>query len=304
MPDNIYQKQANLLLRILPSVMSEDVFALKGGTAINFFWRDYPRLSVDIDLTNLPISERDISLKDISVRLAGIQTKIQRIMPTVGIQQKLEKETQSIVGLLVRAQEVTVKIEANYNLRGSVYSPVKRKLSNKAEMEFELSMTVRTLSFEDLFGGKIVAALDRQQPRDLFDVKLLLENEGLTDKVRKAFIVYLISHNRSLMEVLHPGLQDINSIYESDFVGMTKESVKLNDLLDVRTKLIKKIKESLTEDEKKFLLSWKSKKPEWKLLGIEGVENMPGVRRRLMNLERLEPEKHKAAYNKLKKYLL
>jgi predicted nucleotidyltransferase component of viral defense system len=283
--------------------MREDVFALKGGTAINFFWRDYPRLSVDIDLTYLPINERDISLKDISDRLAGIETRIQRIIPTVSIQQKLEKETRSIVGLLVREQDATVKIEANYNLRGSVYSTAERKLVNKAVKEFELSMTVRTLSFEDLYGGKIVAALDRQHPRDLFDVKLLLENEGLTDKVRKAFIVYLISHNRSLMEVLNPGLQDIESIFESDFVGMTTESVKLDDLLDARANLIKKIKESLTDNEKKFLLLWKNKNPEWMLLGINGVENMPGVRRRLMNLERLDPEKHKVAYHKLEKYL-
>ncbi len=303
MPDNIYRKQAEQLLRILPSVMREDVFALKGGTAINFFWRDYPRLSVDIDLTYLPINERDISLKDISDRLAGIETRIQRIIPTVSIQQKLEKETRSIVGLLVREQDATVKIEANYNLRGSVYSTAERKLVNKAVKEFELSMTVRTLSFEDLYGGKIVAALDRQHPRDLFDVKLLLENEGFTDKVRKAFIVYLISHNRSLMEILNPGLQDIKSIFESDFVGMTSMNVKLDELLNARTGLIRMLKESLTEAEKKFLLSWKSKKPEWKLLGIEGIKNMPGVRRRLMNLERLDPEKHKVAYHKLEKYL-
>ena len=304
MPDNIYQKQAELLLRILPSVMREDVFALKGGTAINFFWRDYPRLSVDIDLTYLPIKERDISLIDISDRLASIEARIQRIIPTASIQQKLENDTQLIVGLMVRDKEATVKVEANYNLRGVVYAPVKRKLSDKAEKEFELSMSVTSLSFEDLYGGKMVAALDRQHPRDLFDIKLLLENEGLTDQTVKAFIVYLISHNRSLMEVLDPGLQDIKNIFESDFFGMTADSVKLDDLLDARAELIKNIKESLTEDEIKFLLSWKNKRPEWKLLGIEGIENMPAVKRRLMNLEGLNPEKHKVAYNKLKEYLL
>lgn len=304
MPDNIYQKQVELLLRILPSVMREEVFALKGGTAINFFWRDYPRLSVDIDLTYLPIKERELSLLDINDRFASIEARIKRIFPSASMNQKLEGETRVIVGLIVRDKDVTVKVEANFNLRGAVYSTVKKKLSNKAKKEFELSMSVTTLSFEDLYGGKIVAALDRQHPRDLFDIKLLLENEGLTDGVRKAFIVYLISHNRSLMEVLNPGLQDIKNIFESDFVGMTTESVKLDDLLDARAKLIKKIKESLTENEKKFLLSWKSKKPEWKLLGIDGIENMPGVRRRLINLEGMDPEKHKVAYDKLNSYLL
>ena len=303
MPDNIYQKQVELLLRILPSVMQEEVFALKGGTAINFFWRDYPRLSVDIDLTYLPIKERDQSLLDINDKFESIEAKIKRIFPSANMNQKLEGDTRAIVGLIVRDKDVTVKVEANFNLRGAVYSPVKKKLSNKAEKEFELSMSITTLSFEDLYGGKIVAALDRQHPRDLFDIKLLLENEGLTDGVRKAFIVYLISHNRSLMEVLNPGLQDIKNIFESDFVGMTTESVKLDDLLDARAKLIKKLKESLTENEKKFLLSWKSKKPEWKLLGIDGIENMPGVRRRLMNLEGMEAKKHKEAYDRLEKYL-
>jgi hypothetical protein len=165
-------------------------------------------------------------------------------------------------------------------------------------------LSVTSLSFEDLYGGKIVAALDRQHPRDLFDIKLLLENEGLTDKTMKAFIVYLISHNRSLLEVLNPGLQNIESIFESDFVGMTTERVKLDDLLDARAELIKRIKESLTEDEIKFLLSWKNKQPEWKLLGIEGIENLPGVRRRLMNLARMPIEKHAKSYKKLKDYLL
>jgi len=302
MPDNIYQKQAELLLRILPSVMREDVFALKGGTAINFFWRDYPRLSVDIDLTYLPVSERDISLLYINNRLASIEARIKRMLPAAAINQKLEKDTQSIVSLLVRDQDATVKIEANYNLRGAVYDPVQRKLSDKAEKEFELSMSVKTLSFEDLYGGKIVAALDRQHPMDLFDIKLMLESEGLTDKTVKAFIVYLISHNRSLMEVLNPGLQDIKSIFESDFVGMTTESVKLDDLLNARAMLIKKIKDSLKDGDKNFLLSWKNKKPDWKLLGIEGIENMPGVRRRMRNLKKMEGKKHAVAYEKLKRY--
>lgn len=303
MPDNIYHPQAELLLRILPSVMREDVFALKGGTAINFFWRDYPRLSVDIDLTYLPIKERDLSLLEINDRLASIEVRLKRIFPSASMNQKLEGDTRAIVGLIVRDKDVTVKIEVNFNLRGTVYSPVKKKLSDKAEKEFELSMSVTTLSFEDLYGGKIVAALDRQHPRDLFDVKLLLENEGLTDGVRKAFIVYMISHNRSLIEVLNPGLQDIKNIFASDFVGMTTEAVKLDDLLNARAKLIQSIKESLTMNEIKFLLSWKSKKPDWNLLGIDGVEDMPAVRRRLINLEGMDSKKHKVAYHKLEEYL-
>jgi hypothetical protein len=50
MIDTVYFRQAELLLRVLPLVDREAVFALKGGTAINFFVRDLPRVPVDIDL--------------------------------------------------------------------------------------------------------------------------------------------------------------------------------------------------------------------------------------------------------------
>ena len=212
MPDNIYYKQAELLLRILPLAMREDVFALKGGTAINFFWRDYPRLSVDIDLAYIKLQDRDITLKDINDRLLKIDERIKRIYPDSYIQQKHDNNL--IYALIVRSRDATVKIEANFNIRGSAFESVNRKLSPKAEKEFELSVSARTLSFEDLYGGKICAALDRQHPRDLFDVKLLFEVEGLTDKIRKAFIVYLISHGRPMVELLNPSLKDIDAEFK------------------------------------------------------------------------------------------
>ena len=60
-----YLNQTRLLLRVLSDIAAEEVFALKGGTAINLFYRDMPRLSVDIDLVYLPVRERDASLRDI-----------------------------------------------------------------------------------------------------------------------------------------------------------------------------------------------------------------------------------------------
>ena len=57
-----YRNQVALLIRALPSVAAEECFAMKGGTAINLFIRDLPRLSVDIDLTYLPVQERAASL--------------------------------------------------------------------------------------------------------------------------------------------------------------------------------------------------------------------------------------------------
>ena len=58
-----YKAQVDLLLRILPFVAKEENFALKGGTAINLFVRDMPRLSVDLDLNYLPFDNREAASK-------------------------------------------------------------------------------------------------------------------------------------------------------------------------------------------------------------------------------------------------
>jgi len=297
-----YFKQAELLLKTLPHIAREELFALKGGTAINFFWRDFPRMSVDIDLTYLKVQDRELSLADISNRLINIESRIQRTIPGLTITQK--KSDGFINGLLINSAEAVVKVEVNTIIRGTVFPVIKRKLTEKAEKRFELTTSVNTLSFEDLYGGKICAALDRQHPRDLFDVKLLFENEGLTEGIFKAFVFYLVSHNRPMVELLNPGLQDIEQIYNNEFTGMTADEVKLEDLISVRSDLIIRIKKSLTEEQKTFLLSLKNRKPEWELSGIEGIENYPSIRYKLMNLQRMNDKKHNLAYDKLKDYLL
>src|SRR5574338_405130 len=300
MQNERYLKQAESLIKALPYIAKEDVFALKGGTAINFFWRDFPRLSVDIDLTYLPIKKRELSLMDISDRLASIQVRLERIYTKIRVTQKLSAS--KIIGLILNLDGETVKLEPNTIIRGAVFPVVNKKLCEEAEKKFELSTAVNTLSLEDLYGGKICAALDRQHPRDLFDVKLLMENEGITVGMVKAFVFYLISHDRPMVEVLNPGLQDISQLFENEFAGMSSEDVKLEDLISVRSDLISRIKSSLTDEQKKFLLSFKNKKPEWQLSGIEGIEKYPSVQWKLMNLEKMGAKKHAAAYEKLKEY--
>ncbi|MBB6305198.1 hypothetical protein GGE67_005864 [Rhizobium leucaenae] len=159
------------------------------------------------------------------------------------------------------------------------------------------------LSFPDLYAGKICAALDRQHPRDLFDVKFLLENEGLTPDLVKTFIVYLISHNRTMGELLAPVRKDIAGLYEGEFLQMAREEVRLDALLEVRERLIGEINAALTEDQKKFLISFKSRNPDWNLLGLDGVEKLPAVRWKMQNLNRMPENKHTAALTHLRDIL-
>src|SRR4030042_458161 len=193
--DTVFFRQAELLLRVLPFVNEEEIFALKGGTAINFFLRDLPRLSVDIDLTYLPVNDRETALTDIEKALIRISERVEKTIPGVRV---FPKET--------------------------------RALCQKAQDLFEVSIEARTLSFEDLYGGKACAALDRQHPRDLFDIDMLFKNEGITEKIRKAFIVYVVSHSRPMVELLNPHWGDLRPAFEKEFQGMVVEPVTAEEL--------------------------------------------------------------------------
>ena len=303
MRDTVFFKQAELLLRILPLIYKEEVFALKGGTAINFFIRDLPRLSVDIDLTYLPVNERDYALNEIGSILLMISDGIRRSVPGTVIIPKTIHGTEVIRGLVVNRDGVTVKIEPNLVFRGSVYPSEIKMLSQKAQDLFELSLQCRTLSQYDLYAGKICAALDRQHPRDLFDVHLLLINEGLNTEIRKAFIVYLISHPRPMVEILSPHQQDIKDIFQKEFVSMITEDISIETLEMTRDKLITILREELTPDERRFIVSIKEGQPRWDLLEFEGINDLPAVKWKLMNISRMTPAKHRKAIHKLRGYL-
>jgi len=287
MTDNFYFKQARLLLNIMPLINKFPDFALKGGTAINFFIRNLPRLSVDIDLTYLPIRDRTRSLQDISQYLNKLSREIPNRIPDIKITFKKIKNTDTIHALLVNQKGVTVKIEPNLVVRGSVFPVNKMELCESAVDKFKLTIRSKTLALADLYGSKMCAALDRQHPRDLFDIFFLLKNEGITNEIRKAFIVYLISHPRPISELLAPNSQNISKVYYQEFEGMTFKKISLKDLLRTQDYLIANIVKLLKEKEKQFLVSFKSLNPNWGLLGLENIEQLPAVKWKLINLEKM-----------------
>ncbi|MGZ6223157.1 MAG: nucleotidyl transferase AbiEii/AbiGii toxin family protein [Syntrophales bacterium] len=303
MIDTVYFRQAELLLRILPFIDKESVFALKGGTAINFFVRDLPRISVDIDLVYLPIGDRDLSLHEMSDALTRISGSVESKIPGTKIIPRKIKGTDLLSGLFVQRQETIVKIEPNLVIRGSVYPPERRIMSPKARGIFEMSVECRTLSADELYAGKMCAALDRQHPRDLFDIHMLLKDGEISASMRKMFIVYLISHERPMVEVLNPGFADIKPVFETEFKDMTIEEVSCEDMEKTREELISRIAKELTVQEKQFIVSVKEGIPQWELIGLEGVANLPAVKWKLVNIGRMNLSKHKEAVRKLQGYL-
>jgi predicted nucleotidyltransferase component of viral defense system len=297
-----YYRQADLLLRLLPYIDQEKDFALHGGTALNFFVRDFPRLSVDIDLTYLPIEPREETLLNISKKLKGLAKKFRKVFPRALVTEKTSDEGH-VEKLGINHENAIVKIEPNLVIRGSVFGVEERWLVNRAQEEFEKSVQMRTLPVHALYGSKICAALDRQHPRDLFDVKLLFENEGFNESVRKAFLVYLMSSKRPMNELLNSSFREARSVFENQFSGMSLIPCKYEDLEKTHEQLMRAIREGLSAEERKFLLSFKEGIPDWSLLGVAGVEALPAVQWKLSNIARMDGAKKVASIEAIRRIL-
>ena len=285
--DERFRRQVALLVRALPVVAEETCFALKGGTAINLFVRDLPRLSIDIDLTYLPVASREVSLADIDAALGRIAKRIEASIATARVQPGTIRGESAVNRLFVRDGRVQIKIEVTPVLRGCVYEPEERAVSPVVERQFGFA-AMQVVSFADLFAGKLVAALDRQHPRDLFDVRGLLTNEGIDARLRTAFIVYLISHNRPLAELLVPACRDMAEEFRRGLAGMTEVPVALDALVSAREALIADAVGRMPDRHRRFLLSFETGAPEWSLLDVPNVGRLPAVQWRLENLARLD----------------
>jgi predicted nucleotidyltransferase component of viral defense system len=284
--NQVYLDTARLLTQVAPFVFADGTFALKGGTAINLFVRDMPRLSVDLDLVfpdySLP---RDEALKSIN---DAIRQSAERLNAR-GFQTRTVVATD--VGetkLFVRRGSIEVKIEVNFVMRGTVHPVRMASLTPVARDSLLADLEIPVVSLEDMYGGKLVAAMDRQHPRDLFDVKQLFAHEGITPAIRRAFVIYLAIHNRPVHEVLFPSLRNIQQDFENNFRGMTIEPVELPELLATRERMVSELQNRLEADERRFLLSLVANKPEWALLQVEHAERLPGIRWKMQNLEKLQ----------------
>jgi len=304
--NGLYYRQVQLLLQVLPFVAQEDCFALKDGTAINLFVRDLPRLSVDIDLVYCRENDRDEALAEIKQALTQISETIISKIKGCHVHRAFDGKSDSL-RLIVSKADVQIKVELSPVLRGTVYPVALMEVSEAVEEEFG-HVEVPVVSLADLYAGKICAALDRQHPRDLFDIKLLLENEGLTEEIRKATLVYIISHNRPIAELLAPKRKDLKTIYENEFANMSDREVSLDELTAAFEQLVEELKQKLTADEKAFLLSFKCSHlkhhtPDWSLLGLDNIEHLPAVKWKQQNLNRMKSDKRQQAIDKLEKVL-
>ena len=276
----VYAQKVELLLRLMPIVMEEGVFAVHGGTAINLFLKDLPRYSVDIDLTYIPLSNRTESLADINLHLQSICEKAKKAFKGMHI-----VPNYSTCKLLCEYRGKQVKVEVNQTKRGLVGGEaVTIPLSDKAQDVFGLYCEANIVPLTQLYGGKIAAALSRQHPRDLFDVKYM--DFPLTE-CREGLIFCLLGSDRPIHESFAPRLIDQREAMANQFEGMTDIPFTYEEFEATRSKLISDVNQLMTEEDKRFLVSFEKGKPQWDGYEFEYFKDYPSVKWKLINLAKL-----------------
>lgn len=295
-----YIRQVSLLVNVLPIIANETCFALKGGSAINLFYQDLPRLSVDLDLVYLPLDKRATAIDNINNALLRIQGNLQKNGLQAAIAgQATEKK------IICSNHETTIKIEPNYTIRGTVCAPIEAPVSPKVLKKFGFAQ-MKILEFNELYAGKFCAALDRQHPRDLFDIKKFYETQSnLNDKIIQIFIIYLLGHNRPVHELLDCEIQDHQDIFENEFTGMTDEQVDYSKLQDFLLQLKNDLKTHL-RPYKKFILDFLALNEGFPNFPISDFQTLPAIQWKVQNLEHLRKsnkQKFMQQQEKLELYL-
>ena len=284
--DKAYIEVVRLLLESAPAIFESPHFAMKGGTAINLFIEDMPRLSVDIDVVfSDHHAPRDQALKSISSALEAAQKRLAKA--GMGAEVSSTKDGDEIK-LYVRRGRNQVKVEVNHVFRGTVLPVETRRLGEAARKLFTTELSAPVLATPELYGSKLVAAMDRQHPRDLFDVRGLFGRAGLTAGVIECFVCYLAGHNRPVHEVLFSRDQDMSLAFENEFAGLTVNPVTLEELQQVRRKLKKELPAALTASQRKFLLGLVAGDPDWRLMECSHLSQLPAIRWKLQNLAKLQ----------------
>ena len=196
--------------------------------------------------------------------------------------------------------EATVKIEVNGTKRGIIGRTEDMPLCEAAQKEFSMGCKARTVSFSQLYGGKIAAALSRQHPRDLFDCKYM--DIQSFNEVKDGFIFCLLGSDKPIVESLRPNEINQTEALENQFMGMTNIPFGYDDYVEARKRLIEMVNGNLTQADKEFLLSFENGQPDWGKCCAGDLSSFPSVQWKLLNIAKLKgsnPRKFEQGIEKL-----
>lgn len=296
--NDIYRSQVALLIRIMPMVYRINDFAVHGGTAINLFYRNLERLSVDIDLTYIHIKNREKSLNEINAHLSNLKKEIEHAVPGIKVIHK-----PNVWKLECFKDGTKIKLEVNGTKRGVIDKPTTMQLCKAARNIFHLNCNANIVSWSQLFGGKICAALSRQHPRDLFDCRSITADEFKA--VKLGFMLCLLGSDKPIVESLAPNIIDQSEALENQFNGMTDVAFTYLNYEKSRTNLISVVNNGLNDDDRLFLIGFEEGNPDWSKCCAGNLSEFPSVKWKLQNISVLKqknPVKHKEGIDKLQKH--
>lgn len=281
-----YVDTVRFLLAIAPAVFQSPRFALKGGTALNLFLQDMPRLSVDIDVVFTDHTlDRQSALRAIAADLKAVKSAISAMgyradLPTT--------KSGDDVKLFVTGNGSRIKVEVNFVFRGTVLPVTRRPLIAMAQELFTTDIILPVLDTAELYGSKLVAAMDRQHPRDIFDVLKMLERFGWQSSFVDCFVAYLAGHKRPVHEVLFPKKLPLEPAFTNEFAGMTRDEAALTLLEQTQERLITQLPRALSSSHRSFLLSLVRAEPTWDLMPFAHLQHLPALQWKLLNLRKLK----------------
>ena len=269
-----YVDTVRLLIAVAPIVLQSTRLRDEGGTALNLFVHDMPRLSVDIDVAFVdPLPDRNTALELIAADLKAARTAIARLGYRVNLPSTAKDQE---VKLLIENDVAQVKVEVNYVFRDTLLPVQHKSLVQSAQELFTANIQVPILQTVELYGSKLVAAMDRQHPRDIFDVLQMYSGFGLQPEVVSCFVAYLAGHNRPVHEVLFSPAKDIEALYHRHFVGMTRDPIGLDALRQTQVKLLRDLPRALVPEQREFLLSFVRMEPAWELMPFQDLRDLQG----------------------------
>jgi predicted nucleotidyltransferase component of viral defense system len=230
------QKQMTLLdiLReIGRNALLKKKFALKGGTSLNLFWFPLPRLSVDIDLNYIGSHDRQEMLTD----RTSVEQELKKLIQSRGITiQHAPSDEHAGAKWRLRSPSsfgghFTLELDLNYMMRIPVYG-IREK--EPYQMDEDYSFIFSSVSFEELFAGKIKALLERSAARDLFDVFMLTKKNIRYDfkKLKSAAIFFGITGKHDWRK---RDLETIDSINQQMLHVELNPLLRQDDVLDIGT---------------------------------------------------------------------
>jgi hypothetical protein len=166
-----------------------------------------------------------------------------------------------------------------------IADPCTRILCKQAQELFDCFCEITTVSTGQLWGGKVNAALDRQHPRDLFDMKNLFNTTGYTDEIKKGFIFFLLCGNRPFHELLDPKRIDQRSVFCSQFSGLTNRNFSYEEFEVTREQVISEINKALTDKDKAFLVAFTKGEPIWSDVDYS---MFPAIQWKFLNISKLQ----------------